>query len=334
MSEKTNLKISVIGSGAWGSAIANLIAKNSFEVRVITNDEKSVKEINEKHTNEVFLPEIKISTLVQAFAGVSQEALGDTDLIFIVTPSQTVENILKQLSELNLKENIGFVICSKGLDQTKLQFFSQIFKDIFPNKECAVLSGPNFALEVAQEVPTITTIASKDEKLANEVISVLQNEYFQAEYSDDPITTEISAVLKNVMAIGCGISDGLDLGQNAKAAIVNKGIQEILLLCKRLGGKENLHNSAGFGDIFLTCSTTKSRNNSLGYQIAQGNSYAEIISDASKTFEGATSVKSLVKLAKKMQIELKLCETVEEILDNDFSTKQIKEKLIKSILVR
>jgi glycerol-3-phosphate dehydrogenase (NAD(P)+) len=327
-----SLKISVIGAGAWGTAIANLIAKNSFPVLLISNDKKIVLEVNKKRSNQVYLPKIKLSSNITASDNLSEDSLKNSDLIFIVTPSKTIDGILEEISNFKLSSKTGFVICSKGLDQNKLKFFSQVFADILPDKKCAILSGPNFALEVAQESPTITTIASKDKKFAQKVIKILQNDYFQAEYSDDVITTEVSAVLKNVLAIGCGIVDGLNLGQNAKAALLNKGVQEILLLCKKLKGSGNLNNAAGFGDIFLTCSTTKSRNNALGYEIAKGRSYKEIDAKAHKTFEGAVSVKLIVKLAKKMKLQLKLCEMMEEILDKEFSTKEIKERITKAIL--
>ncbi len=327
-----NLKISVIGAGAWGTAIANLIAKNSFAVSLFAHSQEVVLEINKKRTNQKYLPKIKLSSKILAVKDLSESNLQGSNLVFIVTPSQTVEDILKEISSFKLNAKTGFVICSKGLDQDKLKFFSQVFEEFLPNRKFAILSGPNFALEVAQEVPTITTIASKDKKFAQKIIKVLQNNYFQAHYSDDPITTEIAAVLKNVIAIGCGIVDGLNLGQNAKAALVNQGVQEILLLCKKLKGSGNLNNAAGFGDIFLTCSTTKSRNNALGYEIAKGRSFKEIDAKAHKTFEGAISVKSIVRLAKKMKLQLKLCETIEEILNKNFSIKEIKEKITKAIL--
>ena len=327
-----NSQISVIGSGAWGSAISNLIAKNSFLVSLSTNNKKSAEEINQKHSNKKYLPKIKLDKNVTAVVGLLEKDLTKSELIFIVTPSNTVEKILKKISSFKLPENIGFVICSKGLDHQKLKFFSQIFEEILPNQKYAILSGPNFANEVAHEVPSVTTIASKDKKFATKVIKVLQNDYFCAEFSDDPITTEICGIMKNIIAIGCGIVDGLNLGQNAKAALVNKGIGEIALLCKKLKGQGNLNNAAGFGDIFLTCSTTKSRNNSLGYEIAKGKSYLEISKGSKKTFEGALSAKSVVKLAKKLKLQLILSEKINQILQISLSPEEIKAIITKAIL--
>lgn len=327
-----NSNVSVIGAGAWGTAIANLVAKNNHPTLVLTNEAEAVSEINNSQTNLKYLPDITLSANLKAGHNITEADLCDRDFIFIVTPSQTVKAILLQISHYKLKDNVGFVICSKGLDQENLEFFSETFLRIMPNRKFAILSGPNFAIEVAQEVPTVTNISSVDAAFAKSVINLLKNDYFLPQYHNDPITIEIAAVVKNVMAIGCGIVDGLQLGQNAKAAVLDRGVQEILLLCKKLSGTGDLNNPAGFGDIFLTCSTTKSRNNSLGFEIAQGKTYAQISSNPYKTYEGATSVKSINKLASKLGLKLVLCQVIEEILDNSFAIDEIRHKITQAIL--
>lgn len=327
-------KILVIGAGAWGTSIANLIAKNSFDVLLSANNKNIVEEINQKHSNQKYLAKVKLSENLRAVKGLSEKNVKESSLVFIVTPSQTVEKILKKIATFKPSSKIGFVICSKGLDHQKLQFFSDIFDSILKRQKFAILSGPNFALEVALEVPSVTTIASKDKKLGKKVMAVLKNNYFSPEFSKDPVTTEICGVVKNIIAIGCGIVDGLNLGQNAKAALINKGIGEIMQLCKKLKGKGDLNNPAGFGDIFLTCSSLKSRNNSLGYEIAQGKAYAQLSQESGKVFEGATSAKSIVKLAQKLKIRLILCETINEILHKKLSASQIKSKITEAILAK
>jgi glycerol-3-phosphate dehydrogenase (NAD(P)+) len=325
-------KILVIGAGAWGTAIANLIAKNQHQVLLLTNSKQKAQEINKKKVNQKYLPNVKLAKNLSAIFDIDQQVLSDVDFIFISTPSQVVVDFLEKISLIKLKKEAGFVICSKGLDAKKLKFFSEIFSEIFPKKKYAILSGPNFASEVANQSPTITTIASKDKKLANEIIKIVNNDYFFAQYCDDVIASEITAIVKNIMAIGCGIVDSLDLGQNAKSALVKKGIDEILLLSKKFGSKGNISTAAGFADIFLTCSSVKSRNNMLGFEIAKGKSYAEISQKLNKTFEGAVSASLIVKLAKKKKIDLKLCQTIDEILINNFSVQEIREKIIKAII--
>jgi glycerol-3-phosphate dehydrogenase (NAD(P)+) len=337
-------KVVIIGAGAWGSAITNLIAENfsnqatikahfklDNKVFLVANDKNVIEEINHHHTNHKFLPKVKLNQNIDASDDL-ENSVKDADFIFIVTPSIAVLKTLKKISAFKLKLNVGFIICSKGLDSGRQKFFSEIFEEFLPSKKYAILSGPNFAIEVALKIPTITTLASKDKKFADKVSTLLDNSYFRCQYFDDVITTQICAIVKNIIAIGCGIIDGFNMGQNAKSALVSKGINEILLLCQKLSANSNLSNAAGFGDIFLTCSTTKSRNNLLGYKIAKGRKYFDLIKEENKTFEGASSVKSIVKLSKSLKIKLDLCETINQILFKNLNIQKIKTLIIQAIL--
>jgi glycerol-3-phosphate dehydrogenase (NAD(P)+) len=254
------------------------------------------------------------------------------DLVFIVVPSVSSKEIFQKISLLKFKKTCGFVICSKGVEQDSLMLLSDAFEEITKSKNYAILSGPNFAAEVANEVPSITTIASRDQKLAKKIISVLNNDHFQARYCDDPRSVEICGIVKNIMAIGCGIIDGLGLGANAKAALLVKGISEITLLCKKFKASSDVTNAAGFGDIFLTCSSAESRNNRLGTLLAQGKTFAEIKKETSKTYEGASSAKAIVAIARKLKLRLDLCEKINQILLCRHSPEQIKALISKSIL--
>jgi glycerol-3-phosphate dehydrogenase (NAD(P)+) len=339
MNERKNkfpLRIVVIGAGAWGSAIANLIAKNFTNVKknpicLIANDQQIINEINNHHCNSQFLPKVKLSKNIKACSDLENE-IKNSDLVFIVTPSQAISKILKKISGYRLKPEIGLVICSKGFDFTRQKFLSELVEDFLPGKNYAILSGPNFASEVALNAPTITSIASKNKKFADKIAVLLQNDYFKSQYSKNILTIQLCGIVKNIMAIGCGIIDGLDLGQNAKSALILQGINEIILICKKLKISSDLNNPAGFGDIFLTCSSTKSRNNLLGFRIASGKKYSEIKKSENKTYEGVIATKSIAKLAKKLQIELVLCKTIEQILSKDLSIAEIKILITKSIL--
>ncbi len=324
-------KIIVIGAGAWGTALANLLAKNSCEVFLSANREEVAYEINGKNTNHKFLPDVKLSKKIKAIGDFSQE-LEIADLVFIVAPSAAAAEIFKKIAKAKIKKNCKFVICSKGVEQKSLLLLSDAFEKITKSKNYAVLSGPNFAIEVAQEVATITTIAARNKKLAGEVIAVLNNKNFHAQYFKDPRTAEICGIVKNIIAIGCGIIEGLDLGVNAKSAVVLKGVSEIQLLCKKLKASNDIANAAGFGDIFLTCSSAKSRNNSLGLMLAQGKNYQEIAKETGKTFEGASSAAAVAAIAKKLKLKLDLCEKINEILTHKYSPKQIEEKIVTAIL--
>ncbi len=328
---KKSKKVAVVGSGAWGSAIANLVAKNNFSTVLIGLDETVATEINQKNTNHKYLPDVVLSPNLKASTDINSE-LKTADFIFIVVPSQNVKNLVEEIKQINLKKDCGFIICTKGLESESLKFFHEIIKENFMDKTIAVLSGPTFAIEVAQDLPTVCTISSKDKKFGEEIIEILENEHFKAIYCDDLVASEICGIVKNIIAIACGICEGLELGQNAKAAIIVKGISEIEILCNKIAGSCNLNTPAGFGDLFLTCSSTKSRNNSLGFKIGKGESFASIKQSSKTTYEGATSASSIDQLAKKLGLKLELCHEVNEILTKNHSIAEIKDKIVKAIM--
>lgn len=324
-------KIIVIGAGSWGSAIANLLAKNSNQVFLSSNRQNIIDEINQSGTNKAFLASIKLSKNITAISGFESQ-IKEAELVFIVTPSSSATEIFQKISESNPRKDCCFIICSKGVERKSLTLLSEAFENITNIKNYAVLSGPNFAIEVAQEVPTITTIATKNKNIADQISVVLDNEVFKTQYFEDPRSAEICAIVKNIIAIGCGIIDGLNLGANAKAALVMKGVSEIKILCKELNASQDIANSAGFGDIFLTCSSTKSRNNSLGCLIAKGQTYQEILEQTNNTYEGASSAAAIAEISKKYKLTLDLCGKINEILTNKYSPSQIKAIITKSIL--
>lgn len=324
-------KIIVIGAGSWGTAIANLLAQNSNEVFLAANRRDIVDEINQKNTNQRFLPDVKLSGNIKAIEDFSGE-IKTADLVFIVTPSSAATEVFKKIKDLKLKKKCGFVICSKGFEHETLMLLSDAFEKITKLKNYAVFSGPNFAIEVANQEPTVTTIASHNKKLAQEVIEVLSNDNFQAHYFKDPRTAEICGVMKNIIAIGCGIVDGLGWGVNAKSAVVMKGISEIQALCKKMKASTDIVHAAGFGDIFLTCSSRKSRNNSLGVMLAQGKSYAQIVKETGQTYEGEFSAEAVSQIAKKLKLQLDLCEEINQILTRKHTPNKIRSIISKSIL--
>ncbi len=319
-------KITVVGAGAWGTAIANLLAHNTHEVCAISDLSKISEEINQKNTHATALPGINLEKNLKCSTNLKEEAT-NSSLIYIVVPSNVVPIIIEQLSSINLQENCGFVICTKGLDHQSLKLFHQIIEEKIPNHPIAVLSGPNFAIEVAQKVPSVTNIASLDENFAKRVIKAMQNNYFKPIFLPNILIAEISSVVKNIMAIACGINDGLGLGENSKAALLLQGIEEIKLLAKSLGDQNpQTDNPASFGDIFLTCSTTKSRNNSLGSKIGQGEKYSTL--KKTKTYEGAINAESINRLATKLGVKLSLCQTIHEILEGEFEVENVKKKIV------
>jgi glycerol-3-phosphate dehydrogenase (NAD(P)+) len=322
-------KICVIGAGAWGTALANTLSNNKSDVVLVANKKEIADEINLFHRNK-FLPNIKLSHDLRASTDIYGEII-NSDFIFIVVPSSAVLDVLQKIRDAKkINKNFGLVMCSKGLEHSYLKLFHSIIEEMF-EQNYAILSGPNFAIEVANLEPTITTIASKNKDYAEKVAKLLKNDFLKTEVSDDVLTAEISSIVKNIIAISCGMIDGFLLGQNTKSALVVQGVREILILRNTIEKTKNpeksLIFSSGFGDIFLTCGTTKSRNNALGFEIAKGKNYSEMDKNQ-KTIEGALSAVSIAKFAKKLGIKLPLCETIGEILQENYTVNTIKQRLL------
>ncbi|MFZ9181481.1 MAG: NAD(P)H-dependent glycerol-3-phosphate dehydrogenase [Rickettsiales bacterium] len=320
----TNSKnILVIGSGTWGTAVANLIAENNHRVFLNSIEDSVINDINLNHKNSKYFPEINLNKNLIAIPNLKTEV----DFVFVVVPSHAIYQLFSKISELNFSKECIFVICSKGFEHKNLDLITDAFEKITHRKNYAVLSGPNFAIEVASKVPSITSVASFDPEIAKNVIEILNNDYFKAQFHPDPRTAEICGVVKNILAIGCGIVDGLNLGVNTKSALLVKGVNEIQKLCRVIKANDDLENPAGFGDIFLTCSSTKSRNNSLGLLIARG-----LKPDPNTTYEGANSAKLIVEFAKKYNLKLDLCEEINKIINGNYSLNEIKQNIITAIL--
>ncbi|MCE3254752.1 MAG: hypothetical protein K0R25_246 [Rickettsiaceae bacterium] len=312
-------RISVIGSGAWGLAIAELLARNGHLVEVFSRSPDKAKTLNQKYLK------LNLSITVTT-------SLPVTDFIFVAVPSDIFLSVLKSLTKEKISLKSKIILCCKGIDGKNLELFSSSIEKTFPKNNYAILSGPNFASEVSDSLPTTTTIASKNKSSTKQIASLLKNDNFLPIISNDVISTQIFGAIKNILAIGCGIIDGLNLGENAKAALVLKGIAEANNLIKKLGGdaQKSFISPCGLGDVFLTCSSKKSRNNSLGYTVGKGEKIGNSLDN--KTFEGFTASKSIIKFAKKHKTTLPLCEAINKILNNGFSAKEMKLILSQAIL--
>lgn len=313
MTIKNNPKITIIGAGAWGSAIASVLANNGHDILLYCNEDIFIESIN-NHNITPRLPDIKLSPKIKASKDF-KTSIFDADYLFFVVPSNVVNLILDDIRKIDPNFSKKIIICTKGIDEENLQLFSDIFDKKLPKSSYCFLSGPNFAVEVVKNANTITNIASNDHNLAQQFKHLLENDYFKVIILDDIITTQIAGSMKNILAIGCGMISGLKLGENAKAAFITEGILEIAKMIEYFGGNsKNLISAAGFGDLFLTCSSEKSRNFSLGLAIANGDNPIDLLSDASKTYEGAKSVKIFCKIARDQGIELALCNKIYNIL--------------------
>lgn len=316
-------KVAVLGGGAWGTALATVAAIAGREVTIFSRNRDVVENINKHHENPRNLNNIKLSDNIKASDDFSQ--LDGYDLIIITTSSQYFKDNLKYLHSTSTKP---VIIACKGIDHLSLKLMHELFLEYFPAKPVALLSGPNFAVEIIKQLPAVTTISSHDNRLNDQLIFALSSSYFRIYPNNDMVSTAIVGATKNILAIASGICIGKELGENARAALITRGISEITSLCVAKGGKaDSMLSPAGIGDIILTCGSMQSRNTKFGFDIATGKTIAEAMTDKNNqsiTIEGYISAKSIILLAKQLDITLPIFEAVYKVL---YRNKTIDEEI-------
>ena len=316
------MKIAVLGSGSWGTALALVANRAQHEIVIYSRSNEVCQQINLKQENVSYLSNIILPKTITATNELAD--IIDMDILIIAIPAQNIRNLCIDLKKLNLPDNKILLICSKGIEQKSLNLMSETVKEILPMTQVAVLSGPNFAREVAMDLPTITTIASSDIKLSEMLAKSLSNINFRIYPSDDVIAVQIIGAAKNVLAIATGITIGKKLGENAKASIISRGVFEINALSLAMGGRyDAILSPAGLGDIHLTCSSSTSRNTSMGIAIAQGTVANNALA------EGFYSAESINALAKKLNIEMPICSAIYKIMYEKFDVDFIINELLR-----
>ncbi len=321
-----NLRISTIGAGTWGTVIANLLSSKGFDVLIWAREEEVLKSINEKHINTLFLNGIKLHKNLRATASID-EAINHADIIINAVPVQFIKNVYSN-APIKLKNKKIIVNLSKGIDTNTLQFPSQILKDIF-RQEIYSLSGPNFAIEIVQKKPSATTISGKSKKIRKKLQLIFHTDYFRVYENDDIVGCEVSGAVKNVIAIAAGMCDALNLGHNAKAALITRGLNEIRRLGRKLGAKDiTFFGLAGIGDLVLTCNSKISRNYTAGYEIAKNGKYHDKI----HVVEGIFTVKAVHILANKLKIDMPISEEVYSVIyENKKPFHALKSLMLRKI---
>ena len=326
--EKSLISIGVVGAGAWGTTIAELLSKNNLEVLLWAKEKSVSHNINSKNINNIFLPGIKLSKKIKATS--SLDDLKNVDFLFIVVPVQFISNILKSLKKV-ISNECTIINASKGIDVKSLSIVGDITKKIFPRNKIAILSGPNFAKEIALGNPTASLIAAHNIKHAKVISDLISSNYFRPYLSNDVVGAQVCGAMKNIYAIGCGIIVGKKFGENAVASIISRSFSEIKLVCLKLGGnKDTLMGLSGIGDLFLTCSSTKSRNFSLGLDLAKGKNLKSILKSKKTVAEGVYTSKAIKKLSTNLKISLPLNDAIYKIL---YKNKDI-DKVINELLSR
>jgi glycerol-3-phosphate dehydrogenase (NAD(P)+) len=319
-------KISVIGAGAWGTALAEVISRQGNEVNLWAREGDVVKSINTSNTNDLYLPNIKLSKLIIAQNNITDVL--NCDLLLMVTPAQFMRSILNSLKS-SLNEEVPIVLCSKGIETETLNLMSEIAESIMPNNPLAVLSGPSFAIDVVNNKPTAVTLACKNPTIGKSIADSINLATFRPYLSEDVIGAQIGGATKNVIAIAAGVVEGQELGDSARAATIARGYSEINRLAVALGGQEEtLAGLSGMGDLILTCNSETSRNFSLGMKLGQGLNAHEATNNLSSVAEGMYSAKAIDKLSKKLGIEMPITNAVNDLIERNRSLGEIIDDLL------
>lgn len=304
----------IIGGGAWGTALGLALLRSGLRVTLWARDTAVVEAINTKHENPIYLPNIPLDHGLQATADFS--ALTSCDAILLAAPAQRLRTVTAELR--GLSPQTPFIICAKGIEQQTLALMSEVVQTTQPNHPVAILSGPTFATEVARGFPTAITLAVRDQALGKNLAEALGNKTLRPYLSDDIVGTQIGGAIKNVLAVACGIVEGRGFGDNARAAIITRGLSEMTRLGGVLGGKiETFMGLSGIGDLVLTCTGAQSRNMSLGYALGQGRTLPDIMAERKSVAEGVFTAAAAVALAAKHGVELPICASVDRILNRN-----------------
>ena len=325
-------EISVIGAGAWGTALAEVISRQGNKVNLWAREGDVVKNINTLNTNDLYLPNTKLSKLIIAHNNLNDVL--DCDLLLMVTPAQFMRSILDDLKS-DLNEEVPIVLCSKGIETKTLNLMSEIAEAIIPNNTIAILSGPTFAIDVVKNKPTAVTLACKDLDIGKNIADSINLPTFRPYLSEDVIGAQIGGATKNVIAIAAGVVEGQNLGDSARAATIARGYSEINLLAVALGGKEEtLSGLSGMGDLLLTCNSKTSRNFSLGIKLGQGLSVKEATNNLSSVAEGMYSARAINKLSNKLGIDMPITNAVNDLIEKNRSVDEIIDDLLSRPLKR
>ena len=308
-------RIGIIGAGAWGTALATLACRAGLEVILQARETDAVDAINSKHENTLYLPGVPLDPAIKATPDIA-EATAGAEAVILTAPAQFLRPVMKTLKG-KLEPGVPVIICAKGIEQDTGALMSEIAEEELPETPVAVLSGPTFAIEVARDLPAAVTLAASDEALGIELSDALGTPRFRIYRSDDVIGAQIGGAVKNVLAIGCGIAEGRGLGDNAQAALITRGLAEIVRLGLAKGARaETLMGLCGIGDLVLTCNAMQSRNFSLGVALGKGEALADILDARTSVAEGVFSAGSVSQLARDQGVDMPICLAVDGILNH------------------
>ena len=324
-------KISVIGSGGWGIALTILLHKNGHNLTIWSFDKKEAEELKKTRQNKTKLPNILLPEDVKVTDDL-KEAVDDKDILILAVPSKAIRSVSKSLKNI-IKDNQIVVNVAKGLEEDTLETMTDIIEEELKDKnpKVAVLSGPSHAEEVGRGIPTTCVVSAHNKELTLYLQNICMNPSFRVYTSPDMLGVEIGGALKNVIALAAGIADGLNYGDNTKAALITRGIKEIASLGVAMGGEQStFYGLTGLGDLIVTCASMHSRNRRAGILLGQGKTLDEAIKEVNMVVEGVYSAKSALMAAKKYNVEIPIIEQVNAVLfENKNAAEAVNELMIR-----
>lgn len=306
------LNVGLLGGGSWGSTVASLTAKNANTI-LWARSQETVNEINEHHTNSKYLPGALLHKSLKASTHI-EEVVGSADVVIMGVPSQHFRQVLRDAKPY-IRPWIPIVSLAKGLELGTKMRMTQIIEEEVPGHPAGVLTGPNLAKEIHGGQAAAAVIAMVDKTIAKELQSVFNSGLFRVYRNTDVIGCELGGALKNIMAIATGMGDGANAGDNTRAAVITRGLSELTRLGTAMGGRRRTFAGlAGMGDLVATCSSSKSRNHHVGYQLGKGKRLDQIIAEMNEVAEGVKTAKAVMELAKEHKVHMPISEQVYKVL--------------------
>lgn len=305
-------KIGVIGAGAWGTALATLLAGRGHDTLIWALEPDCVTSINTQHVNRLYLPDVPLDKTLKATSDLAD--LAGRDAILCVAPAQHTRTSLQKFAPYS-RQGLPVILCSKGIEVGSLAMMTDVLSEELPDVIPAVLSGPSFAIDVAKGLPTAVTLACADDALCGDLAEMIKTPSFRPYISTDLVGAEIGGAVKNVLAIACGMALGLELGRSAHAALISRGFAEMTRLGIAMGAEAStLTGLCGLGDLVLTCSSQQSRNMSCGYALGQGVPLETYLAERKTVAEGVASAPAIQALSERHEIDMPICTSVADIV--------------------
>jgi len=318
--------ISIIGAGAWGTALAVAAHRAGNEVLLWAFEAALVDTINGDHENTLYLQGTVLDPEIRATADLTEA--GSADAILLAAPAQHMRRTLGPLAG-QISPATPLVVCAKGIEQQTGALMSEAVEALFPDNPVMILSGPTFAAEVAAGLPTAVTLAGDDVAAAQALADRLSSDRFRPYSGDDVIGAQIGGAIKNVLAIACGIAEGRGFGDNARAALITRGLAELTRLCVVKGGRaETMMGLSGLGDLVLTCTSVQSRNYSLGVALGEGHALADVLGERNSVAEGVYTASAATALAARIGIEMPIAAAVDAVLNQGAGIDTVIEALL------